>query len=350
MNNHLFPKDLLLTGGRGLRGLIILGFLSWGLLVNSYVGLLVVCRDCIRPLEFANHVAHWISLSALLATVLSGLLIRRWWLGAWFLPGMLMFGVAYGSLWLPQSTPDVQGIEFTAATYNVLGHIADPDETLAIIQDMDADFVAIQEFRPTLRYKLRDELGDVYPYQANRIVNGVDGLGILSKYPFLGDPYFNLPHSYETTQPRYGRALVDVDGQVLVVYTYHPNTPYFEPSTINIEQTRQLMELITAEEFPVLLMCDCNNTPLSQTYRLIDKQLSDSFAEQGFGFGLTFPAGGYDWGNIRTPDFIKPLIRIDYIWHSKAIVALDAQVWTDGNGGTSDHYPVWARLVLKENS
>lgn len=340
---HQIPA---LTIWRSLRGLIILGTLGWGLLINSYVLLFVLWHNAIRPLEFANHVAHWISLSAVMVAVLVLPFIRRWWLGVWLLPGVLMFGLIYGQHWLPQSTPSVEGVEITAATYNVLGHIADPDETLAVIEDMDADFVALQEFRPTLRYQLQTELGDVYPYQANRIVNGVDGLALLSKYPFVEDPQFHIPRNYQTTQPRYGRAVVDVHGQFVVLYTYHPNTPYFEPSAINIEQTRQMMGIVAQEPYPVLLMCDCNNTPLSAAYGLLDDQLSDSFMEQGFGFGLTFPAGGYDWGNMRVPDFIKPLIRIDYIWHSDPIVTLDAKVWTKGNGGTSDHYPVWARLVL----
>ncbi len=331
---------------RSMRGLLILAALGWGFIVNSYVILFLLFHDAIRPLEFANHIAHWITLSSVVIAVLILPFTRRWWLGIWLLPGILMFGLLYGPLWIPQTTPNVEGIELTAATYNVLGHIADPSETLAVIADMDADFVAIQEFRPTLRYQLRAELGDVYPYQANRIVNGVDGLAILSKYPFVEEPQFHIPRNYETTQPRYGRAVVDVNGQFVVLYTYHPNTPYFEPSAINIEQTRQIMELVTQETYPVLLMCDCNNTPLSATYDLINNQLTDSFAEQGFGFGLTFPAGGYDWGNMHTPDFIKPLIRIDYIWHSDLIVTLEVKVWTNGNGGTSDHYPVWSRLVL----
>lgn len=335
------------TLGQGLRWLVTLGALSWGLVINSYVGLFVLCRDCIRPLEFANHIAHWISLSAVVVFVMSVLIVRKWWLAGWLLPGVLMFSLAFGRLWLPSPTPDVDGIEVSAATYNVLGHLAEPQETLAVITAMDADFVAIQELRPTLRYYLQNDLGEVYPYQSSHIVQGVDGLGLLSKYPFIGEPEFNIPRNYQTTQPRYARAIVNVEEQPLVIYVYHPNTPYFEPSSINIEQTRRLMELVAAEQDPVLLLCDCNNTSLSETYSLIDAHLNDSFAAQGFGFGLTFPAGGYNWGETNAPDFIKPLIRIDYIWHSSALVTLEAKVWRDGDGGTSDHFPVWGRLVLK---
>lgn len=346
MQNLLTPplniRQDKLTIRRFLTGIAF----SWGLLVNVYVMLFLLWRNSLRPLEFVNHVAHWISLSVLVLALVTLPLVRRWFLGVWLLPGILMFIIFFGQLWLPKPTPDVQGTEITAVTFNVKGYKGDHDETFAVIKDIDSDLVALQEFHPDLQHNLNTKLEDIYPYQASLFVDVTDGLAILSKYPFVEEPKFYIPPRFEDPDPRYGRAVIDINGQNVVIYAFHPVTLYFEPTTTHIEQTEYVLALIQQETYPVIVLCDCNNTPLSKTYSLLNAELNDSFAEQGFGFGLTFPIGDPDLGQMSIPTVLEPLIRIDYIWHSDPIVTLDAKVWTKGKGGTSDHYPVWARLVI----
>jgi endonuclease/exonuclease/phosphatase (EEP) superfamily protein YafD len=86
----------------------------------------------------------------------------------------------------------------------------------------------------------------------------------------------------------------------------------------------------------VLLLCDCNATPRSRQYTLLDGVLDEAFGAQGWGLGLTHPADPF------------PVFRIDYVWYTHDFAALDAKVWPDS--GTSDHYPVWGRLVLRDAS
>jgi hypothetical protein len=64
---------------------------------------------------------------------------------------MIAFVWWYVPAWLPKAPPHAKGAEFTAVTYNVLGHLVDPEQTFAVIGDTDADLVALEELRPTLQ-------------------------------------------------------------------------------------------------------------------------------------------------------------------------------------------------------
>ena len=62
--------------------------------------------------------------------------------------------------------------------------------------------------------------------------------------------------------------------------------------------------------------------------------LIDSFREAGFGLGLTYPLR---FGSSELP----PFLRIDYVWHTRELRAVDAHVMPDTG---SDHLPVWVEL------
>ncbi|MCQ3932609.1 MAG: hypothetical protein DPW16_19340 [Chloroflexi bacterium] len=338
---------------KGIRAGQIVGFIGllvWGSFINGYLSGHAVCRDCIAPIAVLNHFAHWVTLAALAVFVfIVPVLVwvkksrrLRLLMAGWLLPGVIAFGWWYGPAFLPRPAPDVEGLEFTAATYNVMGFGADPAETFAVIQDMNADLVALQELRPTLEHKLQTELVNEYPYRISQVVQGLDGYALLSRYPIL-DYQIELDEDseYRNGNPRYVRALIDFSGQTIVVYVFHPTIPdlpprlYF-PTTYNDEilwqQVKGLVNLIRTEDAPVLVLCDCNSTPRSRQYALLHQHLNEAYGERGWGFGLTFPAD-------------RPMIRIDYVWYSDAFEALEAKVWS--TGGTSDHRPLWTRLILK---
>ncbi|MBI5930491.1 MAG: endonuclease/exonuclease/phosphatase family protein [Chloroflexi bacterium] len=328
------------------------GAAVWGGLINGYLGIHAACGDCVPPVAVLNHFAHWVTLAATAVFVfIVPVLVfmkrsrrLKWLMAVWLLPGVIAFGLWYGPAFLPRPAPDVVGVEFTAATYNVMGFGADAAKTFAVIQDMKADLVALEELRPVLNDRLQTELADEYPYQISRVVQGLDGYALLSRYPIL-DYHIGLDENsdYRGDTPRYVRALIDFDGQVVVVYVFHPTIPdlpprlYF-PTAYNDEilwrQVKGLVNLIRAEDAPVLVLCDCNSTPRSRQYALLNRYLDEVYGERGWGFGLTFPAD-------------RPMIRIDYIWHSNDFETLEAKVWLEG--GTSDHRPLWASLILKKD-
>ncbi|HML24810.1 MAG TPA: endonuclease/exonuclease/phosphatase family protein, partial [Aggregatilinea sp.] len=269
-------------------------------------------------------------------------LLRARWLALWLAPGAIAFAVWFAPLWIPTPAPDAPGPTFTAATYNVLGFMADPEQTFAVIEAMDADIVALEELRPTLDRKLRDALAERYPYQVSKVIQGFDGYALLSRYPIL-DSHIELEIDFDAIdlgQPRYLRAVLDIGGQPVVVYVLHPSIPQFKvgetyDETYLMAQIDHVAGLIAAETGPALLLCDCNTTQIARPYAALDAVLDDSFRERGWGMGNTHPAEPF------------PFLRLDYVWHSAGITALDAHVWPDA--GTSDHHPLIARLAVERS-
>lgn len=82
----------------------------------------------------------------------------------------------------------------------------------------------------------------------------------------------------------------------------------------------------------VILTGDFNETPASFTYRTIKKTgILDAHKQAGRYFGLTYA------GNL-------PLLRIDYIFHSSKMNALETQVHEIN---FSDHYPLTSKIFIK---
>jgi endonuclease/exonuclease/phosphatase (EEP) superfamily protein YafD len=99
-------------------------------------------------------------------------------------------------------------------------------------------------------------------------------------------------------------------------------------------EVARLEQELHAVRGAALLLCDCNLTDTSQAYAQLATFLSDSFREVGWGFGHS------SFGQ-RAPYLAQ---RIDYVWHSEGLVALEAFIGPDGG---SDHRPVIARLALR---
>lgn len=325
--------------GRGLWLLVLVVALLWGGVSNLYLLGHFACGDCVPLLAQANHVAPFILLINI-PFLLIGLLLRfDYRVVAWLLPGILVFALWYGGQFIPRANQDAEGVELSAAVYNVLGFMADPEQTLAVVEDLDADFIGIVEMRPLLEGKLQTELGERYPYQISKVLQGYDGLALLSRYAIIESTVIVEPYTTDalTPAPNYIRAVVEVEGRDIVLYIFHAPTPQFELLTRYDDrrmhyQIRVMAGMVEHESLPVLFLCDCNSTPQSRQYAVLNRVLNDAFAERGRGFGVTHPEG-------------YRFLRIDYIWHSDEFRTLEARVWNEA--GTSDHRPVWARLDLR---
>lgn len=97
-------------------------------------------------------------------------------------------------------------------------------------------------------------------------------------------------------------------------------------------QARWLAEEIERCPLPVIVAGDLNDTPQSYSYRMLTRELTDSFLVGGRGFGTTFA------GKI-------PGLRIDYILGGKGLAFTDHQV---GRSSLSDHYAVTARVAAAD--
>jgi endonuclease/exonuclease/phosphatase (EEP) superfamily protein YafD len=287
---------------------------------------------------FAENFIFWIVWGSIGLVVVALFSRWRWLLIAAQVPTVAIFLWLYGIMYLPSGvSASGEGPEITAATYNMLGSMSEPDEVLRVIKELNADVIGFQEAgNEQARLAQQDLIAD-YPYQIWYPSSSVMGVGLISRYPILEHEPFNVPYT-----PMWQlRAVIDVYGTPVTVYVGHPEPPVsMPPQRYNSDERDQqleiLMDQVESEENPVLFLCDCNMTDRNDIYRHVDARLDDSYREAGWGMGFSF----------STFVVSRPrMVRLDYIWHSDDFVARSARV--HNNSGTSDHYPVIARLALK---
>ena len=106
---------------------------------------------------------------------------------------------------------------------------------------------------------------------------------------------------------------------------------YRRGARARMSQAELIAETIKSNEYPVILMGDLNDTPLSYTLGTIrSADLVDAFRQNGQGLGITYP------GTI-------PGLRIDYVLADPSLEVLAADVI---DCGFSDHNATTARLGL----
>jgi vancomycin resistance protein VanJ len=320
--------------GIALYGLVGTGYL----LARSEVG------ERQPWIAFANNFMPWLSFVSM---VLAGIALfsQRRILAALQVPMIVAFVVLYGDLFDPPP-PSVQtghGQSLTVATFNVHSSASDPAQIADAIVQLDVDIVGLQELEPDFVDALRQYIGDDYPYWVyDPQPTGDDhATGLLSRFPVV-----LVEQYYPPDNMRHRRVVLNVNDQPLAVYLTHFTRPQnsFSPRAYDARARERMMgrleEALKAESYPALVLCDCNMTDQSNTYHRMDRLLDDSFREAGWGLGATFPTheGGLPF----------PVLRIDYVWHSEHFSVSD--VFVADNGGTSDHFPVVARLVLHRQS
>jgi Metal-dependent hydrolase len=96
-------------------------------------------------------------------------------------------------------------------------------------------------------------------------------------------------------------------------------------------QAQVLKERVNKSPYPVLVVGDFNDTPVSYSYRKIRKGLHDSFVNSGYGAGFTY-RGNY------------PPNRIDYILYNSPLINTYFEII---KVKYSDHYPIIAYFKKK---
>lgn len=237
--------------------------------------------------------------------------------------------------------PAVQptGLPFRIMTYNI--HSAynrdgrqDPEAIAQAIESADVDMVALQEVS---RGWLIDGSTDL-PFWLSRrlgmrvLFSGTTGPmwgnAILTRYPIVEHGSGELPLAGTLIKRGYVWARIEAGGAlpILIIDTHlHHVEAEHEP---RLAQIPVLLDFWNGSPSTVLLG-DLNSMPEFPEMRLIaDAGFVDSWAEAGVGDGFTFSSDA-------------PYERIDWIWHTPNLVALDIRI---PSTTASDHLPLIAVL------
>ena len=270
---------------------------------------------------------------------------------------IIVFFAIYTPSFQAHEGQEVIGTSLTLLTYNLRASNINTEELDSILVSADADIVALQEVSFEIGEWVTQTWQDYYPYQvrftiedesteySGRLpllasdVSQYAGRMLLSRYPILD--YDIVPSSIGTTL--YVRAEIDINGLMLTTYNVHlpPPLPIDVFSTdVRHRNLLQILEVAQSDD-AVILMGDYNMSDQSEDYELMSSRYTDVFSATRSGFGTTFPNG-----NNLSPllSVVPPMIRIDYIFVGRGIVAQSAQVIYDG---VSDHYPVYAEVVVE---
>ncbi len=239
--------------------------------------------------------------------------------------------------------PDTEA-DFTVLTFNLQAATEDLDVLVTIIEQTDADLVALQELSVRAGAHLTRNLRTLYPHIAFFPRNpGNNGMGVMSRYPITAQEFWRNQHIDGALGNM--RVVIDLNGTPIALYNIHPRppisftsglTPHSHSAEIDVVMAR-----VAAEPLPTLIVGDFNMSPWLDEYpQIIDAGFEDSYREAGqIGFGFTFPSGKAGLPNI-------PMLRLDYIFYDKHFRALASDVWSQS--GPSDHLPLWTALAFAD--
>ena len=253
----------------------------------------------------------------------------------WLVPPLLALGAAGGLLWLRRRR---RTRRVTIATYNVQAYTIQLDPLLHVMDDLDTDIIVIQELSVPLAERIRTELSEEYPYQALNpdYNNATRGQGLLSRYPIIDSEYWQHTMGFQ-------RVVIQVGDMRLTVFNAHPATPLTTSYEQRAYEIRDLMERAGAIMGPIVLLGDFNMEEWSDDYRRITERYEDAYARVGRNRRFTFPNSLAGLPVISL--LVRPLMRLDYIFHNEAVHSRKVLVWPDSGG--SDHLPLRATLVLR---
>ncbi|MFN8377813.1 MAG: endonuclease/exonuclease/phosphatase family protein [Anaerolineae bacterium] len=217
---------------------------------------------------------------------------------------------------------------FTVLSWNVGNGLSRPERLAGALRHSGADIIGLEELSGEQAAVIEAELAELYPWRA-LFGRGIPGKGILSRFPI-----HDLKHlSYHPERPDL-HVIVHRENAPMHILVVHPPPPAPQEINARAKQIAQLKKLADLPD-PVLMMGDMNMTHWQQAYHeLQGAGLLDTFAEVGHGSSLTFPTRR---GSVP----LRPMLRLDYIFHSTELTALDA--WVGADGG-SDHLPLFARF------
>jgi endonuclease/exonuclease/phosphatase (EEP) superfamily protein YafD len=308
--------------------------------------------DQLWPLALLNSFPAWLFLPVPLTLLLAAISRQRLAWAAASVPVILWLTV-FGWRFLPRA-PIAESNSITARVmaFNLLADNGDLAGIVAAIRAAEPDLIALPELSLATDTRLAQQLGDRYPYRTRQSLQGVGfGTGIYSRWPV--EPLGSLQTGLGL---RSVAADIHTPRGVVRFVALHPNATYVRThsmtdlaesiATVFRRREAQLAAvcgyLDRWGDRPVILAGDFNMTEFSDAYRCVAEKLTDAYRAVGWGYGYTWPNQTPSLPPWRYFDHWPLLTRIDYVFHSRHWVTMDAHVPSADTG--SDHRPVVVTL------
>lgn len=309
---------------------------AYGLSVTGFLLLRLLTGEDLWLVRLFNNYAHLLIIPAVVLVPLC-LLLRRIRVIVLLLAPLLSFLLSYAVLFTPRAV-SAEATPIRFLSYNLLYSNMDLDALGAIIEQANADVVALQELTHETSPYIQTRFAETYPYQALYPRTGAQGQGILSRYPILEEEYWQILHGHQ-------RAVLNVDSVPVVIYNTHPPIPHIALRSSSVEQRsveiQSVLDRAQQDEGAVVLIGDFNVTDQGQDYWKVASNYQDAYRAVGWGMGFTFP----EFSAYRPSfAFLPPLARLDYVFYNDDLEAVEAFVWPESGG--SDHRPLYVELAL----
>lgn len=264
---------------------------------------------------------------------------------------LLVAGYFYVPLLIPQGNvvhkPGSSSIR--VATYNIWNHNADLQSVVQLVNETNADVIAIQELTDVQQSEFVERMSVTYPYYyvSQPIYGGTTALFSKLVLSNVQELDFNIDRP---------AVLADVthEGEAITVVSAHLNPSfwaYHDQPLLEIpgnyhqyikDQNTQALMIIDALKLRVkssatVLACDCNSQETASTNRVLRTFFKDSFRTLGLQFGQPEESLFL---------FEKKLSHIDYIWYSGALHP--SAVYRAKQSARSDHAPIVADFYLSQ--
>jgi vancomycin resistance protein VanJ len=272
--------------------------------------------------------------------------------------GAIFLIPAYAPLARPSAEPDTP--TFTLITYNFLDSNREKDASVAWLRQSNADVLLLEEISSRNTVASLEPLRELYPYEA--FIQGDNR--ILSKYPFLEEEVIQMT---STTPTRLAlRVVIAPHDQPIALYSVHMWLPEEGKANIPVNLSRfpflsrmpfsmmlsynekdrnanirDILTRLATEPYPHIVAGDFNMSATSLIYGELDAVLDDAQRTAGSGMGMTWPVGNVLNSNLG---LLPPLLRIDYVWYSAGLEALNTIV---GEPIGSDHLPMTVTMAIQ---
>ncbi|WP_242370952.1 endonuclease/exonuclease/phosphatase family protein [Anaeromyxobacter sp. SG26] len=289
--------------------------------------------DAFLVTRYTGYVMPWL-LAVLVPGAAAAWLTHHRALAAVAAASIAIITAAHAPLFRSKPAPPASsGFSLRVMSYNTWSRNLDVQRIARAIDRQRPDLLLVQEIRPKIFAGVVEALREASGGAEVHVAYDPQLLqGIVSRYPVEASGSMR-------TKGKAQRAVLRSPAGPIAIYNVHPlRRGGWHDRYSQIEAL--LQEDVLRETGPVILGGDFNAPDRSQLYGMVTRALHSAHDDRGFGFGFTYPA--HVWLPFGAVPAV-PLVRIDHIFFSEALVAIRAETLDDSGG--SDHRPVLAELA-----